>query len=203
MSATILVISADSMSKRETQRMYIYIYKITNKLNNKEYIGVHKTECIDDDYMGSGTAITNAIKKYGKNQFNKQILEYFNTEEEAYFRESQIVNENYVKSQNTYNQTIGGNKPPSRKNVPMTDIGKQKIKKWVNTEQGKTNSINGGKIGWERKGGWTEEEIAKRVKTRKEKNNYSTDMSKCHTPEAIKKRVESRKANNRSRLLKK
>ena len=175
--------------------MYIYMYKITNKLNNKEYIGVHKTEYVDDNYMGSGTAITNAIKKYGKNQFNKEILEYFNTEEEAYIKESQIVNEDYVKLKNTYNQTVGGKRPPSRKNIPMTDEQKQKIKKWANSEQGKASSINGGKIGWKRKGGWTQEEIEKRVQTSHQNNMYSKDMSKCHTPVAIQKRTQTRKLN--------
>ena len=182
--------------------MFIYIYKITNKLNNKEYIGVHSTLDLDDGYMGSGTAILYAIKKHGKNNFKKEILEYFNTEAEAYHKESLLVNEDYVKSQKTYNQTIGGNRPPSRKNISPSLETRQKIKKWVNSEEGKLNSINGGKEGWRRKGGWTQEEITKRVQTRKASNGYSKDMSACHTPEAIRKRVETRRLNKESKLSK-
>ena len=56
-----------------------YIYKITNLLNNKQYIGQHKkykSDYYDDSYMGKGVAITAAIKKYGRKNFKKEILEY-------------------------------------------------------------------------------------------------------------------------------
>lgn len=46
--------------------MYIYLYKITNLINNKEYIGIHSSNSLSDNYYGSGTLIRNAIKKYGK-----------------------------------------------------------------------------------------------------------------------------------------
>ena len=45
---------------------YYYLYKITNLINNKFYIGVHETDNINDGYMGSGRAIRAAIEKYGK-----------------------------------------------------------------------------------------------------------------------------------------
>lgn len=43
--------------------------------------------------------------------------------------------------------------------------------------------------------GWSKESITARVETRRKQNNYSTTMSACQTPEAIAKRVASRKAN--------
>ncbi len=44
------------------QKKYIVVYKITNNINNKEYIGVHRTNKTDDSYMGSGKLILRAIK---------------------------------------------------------------------------------------------------------------------------------------------
>ena len=43
---------------------YYIIYKITNIINSKEYIGAHSTDNINDGYMGSGTLIRAALLKY-------------------------------------------------------------------------------------------------------------------------------------------
>ena len=53
--------------------MYHYLYKITNKINNKIYIGIHSTDNLEDGYMGSGKAILRAINKYGKDKFTKDL----------------------------------------------------------------------------------------------------------------------------------
>lgn len=98
--------------------MYIYVYKTTNIINGKEYIGVHTTNNIDDAYFGSGKNIKAAIRKYGKQCFIKEILRHFTSIEEAYHYERQLVTEEYVKSDSTYNMTLGGKIPPSRKGIP-------------------------------------------------------------------------------------
>ena len=92
--------------------MFYYLYKITNWFNGKIYIGVHKTEDLNDDYMGSGKLLKAAIEKYGIEYFTKEILQQFESAEEMFEAESQIVNEEFVKNKNTYNLTRGGKIPP-------------------------------------------------------------------------------------------
>lgn len=88
--------------------MFYYLYKITNLINNKVYIGVHQTNKLNDGYFGSGININRAIKKYGKDNFSKEILEYFNTEEDMLLKEKEIVNSDFVKLAHVYNINEGG-----------------------------------------------------------------------------------------------
>lgn len=84
------------------------IYKTTNNINKKFYIGYHSTEDIDDDYLGSGRDLLKAIKKYGKDNFTKEILFIFNNLEDALEMEKIIVNESVVKDKQSYNIKVGG-----------------------------------------------------------------------------------------------
>lgn len=84
------------------------IYKITNLINNKIYVGAHKTANPNDDYFGSGIAIQRAIQKHGKENFKKDILFIFDNEVDMYKKEREIVTEKFVQDNATYNMTIGG-----------------------------------------------------------------------------------------------
>ena len=88
--------------------MYI-LYKTTNLVNNKIYIGIHKTKSPDvfDGYYGSGIALKKALKKYGKKYFIRETLHTFNSKKQAYIKEAKIVNHFFIQL-NNYNMRIGG-----------------------------------------------------------------------------------------------
>jgi group I intron endonuclease len=78
------------------------IYKTTNLINNKIYIGKDKHNNLK--YLGSGIAIKSAIEKYGKNNFKKEIIE------ECF--DNDILNEKekyWINKFNSTNRKIGYN----------------------------------------------------------------------------------------------
>lgn len=85
-----------------------YLYEIKNNLNGKIYIGIHSTENINDGYMGSGSLIIKAVKRYGKNNFTKTILEYCDNRELLVELEKKVVNQQFVDRKDTYNLSVGG-----------------------------------------------------------------------------------------------
>jgi hypothetical protein len=84
------------------------VYKVTNKITGKFYVGTHKTKDLDDGYMGSGKYLRRSINKHGVINFDKEILFNFETSEEMFNKEQEIVNENFVSDRNTYNLKTGG-----------------------------------------------------------------------------------------------
>jgi group I intron endonuclease len=81
------------------------IYKTTNKINNKFYIGKDKYN--NPKYIGSGIKLKNAIKKYGKCNFEKEILEYCDSSQELNEREIYWIKKlDAIKC--GYNMTDGG-----------------------------------------------------------------------------------------------
>lgn len=87
---------------------YNYIYKITNLINNKIYIGVHRTNVLDDGYMGSGKIIKRAIKKYGLENFKKEILNFYDTYKEVLEEEKKLVTISFINQKDVYNLKEGG-----------------------------------------------------------------------------------------------
>lgn len=84
------------------------MYEIKNNINGKIYVGVHKTKVEDDGYMGSGKVIKSAIAKHGIENFTKTILERFDTQVEMFEREKEVVNEEFLARDDTYNLRRGG-----------------------------------------------------------------------------------------------
>ena len=88
--------------------MIHFLYKTTNMIDGKFYIGVHSTANPDDGYIGSGKRLWHAIRKHGIEHFTREILETFDDECSMYQKERLVVDEAFVARRDTYNIAIGG-----------------------------------------------------------------------------------------------
>lgn len=110
--------------------IYWIVYQTTNLINNKIYIGVHKTKNPHefDGYIGNGCYVNQpntymyakthfqaALKKYGVKNFKRITLQIFNNEEEAYAEEARLVDKDFLSRSDVYNMVLGGNLPPEVK----------------------------------------------------------------------------------------
>lgn len=104
-------------------KMKYIVYETTNLVNNKIYIGVHKTVNPEkfDSYLGCGVLSTQpntynhpkthfqfAVKKYGPHNFRRKVLAVFDTLEEASNLERELVNEEFLARDDVYNMILGG-----------------------------------------------------------------------------------------------
>lgn len=87
-----------------------YIYRTTNKINGKKYIGRHEaTEFEPNKYIGSGTILLKAIDKYGKENFECELIESCETVQELAEREKYWINfYDATHDPNYYNLSEGG-----------------------------------------------------------------------------------------------
>lgn len=87
--------------------IYHFVYKTTNLINGKFYIGKHSTDDLEDGYLGSGIAIRRAVEKHKKENFKREILALFESEEAAYEFEAQVVDYRNPMSYNLHPGGIG------------------------------------------------------------------------------------------------
>lgn len=62
--------------------MYGYIYITINLINNKQYIGQHKSNIFTEDYKGSGKLLKQSILKYGIENFKTELIDIADSKEE-------------------------------------------------------------------------------------------------------------------------
>jgi hypothetical protein len=90
------------------QHCYHYLYKTTNLINEKYYYGMHSTSNLDDNYLGSGDRLRHAIRKYGKENFKREILEMFDSREELVQGEIELITEDLLNDPMCMNIKPGG-----------------------------------------------------------------------------------------------
>jgi hypothetical protein len=98
------------MAKKEygTRKKYHFIYKTTNLLSGRYYIGMHSTDNLNDGYLGSGTYLRRSINKHGKENHSIEILEFVNSREELAAREKEIVSLQEIAKKECMNLKVGG-----------------------------------------------------------------------------------------------
>jgi len=115
--------------------MLIYNYITTNIINGKQYVGMHASDDIENDqYLGSGHAILRAIKKYGRENFKRDILCVSENKEIAHKNEKKLIKEHNTLNPNGYNLSptgglgVGGSH--SKESLKKMSENRKGIKAW-------------------------------------------------------------------------
>lgn len=86
-----------------------YVYRTTNLVNGKTYIGQHKFDLNkNDNYLGSGVLISKAIKKYGKENFSRELIEVVTSKFEVNVLEKYYIAKERKLGKAEYNIADGG-----------------------------------------------------------------------------------------------
>ncbi len=116
--------------------MFYTIYKVTNTVNGKFYIGKHKTKNLDDGYFGSGKLLKRAIAKYGIEVFHKEILHLCKSEKQMNLLEKILVvpdidiNYNLCEGGHGGFSYINANLPNGMLGKKQTEKQKQAAREW-------------------------------------------------------------------------
>jgi len=125
--------------------MKYIVYCTTNLVNNKIYIGVHQEEnpekfsgyigcgvkiTMPSTYMKPKTAFQYAVKKYGPKNFKRSILYIYDSAKEAYDKEKELVNEDFIKLNTNYNMILGGGFERPTEPIYQFDDSGNLVKKW-------------------------------------------------------------------------
>ena len=98
------------------------VYCTLNLVNNKIYVGVHKTNPeYFDGYIGNGcyinqpstykdakTKFQQALIKYGDKKFKRITIAVFDNADDAFMLEANIVNKDFLQRPDVYNIALGG-----------------------------------------------------------------------------------------------
>lgn len=137
------------MSNKNKDKKYHFLYKTTNLLNGKYYLGMHSSNKLDDNYLGSGVYLTSSIRKYGKENFKREIISFFETREELANAEKEIITEDILKDKKNMNCQYGGEGFNTMGMVSVIDSNGKTFKVFVDDDRylsGELVSVSKGKV---------------------------------------------------------
>lgn len=168
------------------EKKYHFIYKTTNLLSGRYYIGMHSTDNLDDSYLGSGNRLRLAIRKHGRKNFIREIIEFCETRNELRKRESEIVNLEEVAKKNCMNLAVGGEGGFTDSGGPQAFAKRMKEdiefrNKILNTLANNTKDAHkSGKIKYDTfKGKNHSEETKEKMRKPKNKGEMNSQYGKC------------------------
>ncbi len=116
---------------RKIKKKYMFVYRTTNLINGKIYIGQHSTNNLKDGYKGSGVLINKAFSKYGKDNFKFEIIEFSDSREYLDEIEKNIIKEQKALDSGVgYNIHQGGLGGSSYKKINQYELDGSFIKTW-------------------------------------------------------------------------
>ncbi len=177
-----------------------YIYRITNLINGKTYIGQHKYKDLNDSYMGSGIALRASYEKYGIENFKKDILVFGIVKKDLI----NLLEKEYIKFYRSigkaeYNIADGG-QGFSGKHGPISEEAKRKIseakKGQVSWMKGKHHSEDAKRKNSEaHKGHQTSEETRRKLSEAK-KDEKNPMKGKHHSEDTRRKMSDTKKGKH-------
>lgn len=172
--------------------MYGYIYLIINKLDGRTYVGKRKSskEWLEDKYMSSGCHLKNSQKKYGIENFEKFLIEYTYSEEDACKKEIFWINEYRKRGKAEYNYDDGGLPTSHNKGKHFSEYVRQKLSEahkgkptpWLHTPEAiqKNAESHKGQIPWNKGKKGSQVAWNKGLKTGPMSEDVKQKMSESH-----------------------
>lgn len=186
-------------------RKYNIVYQTTNLINGMIYVGRHSTDKLEDGYLGSGKRIQQAICEFGKKNFKREILFIFDDPDEMIKKEAELITDEFIKREDTYNCALGGGKwcmlgkklkPRSaeyRENMSKAKKGK-KLPPLTSEHKAAISKKLKGRVG---------PNLGKKASIESRQKMSESQKGRKHSPETIEKLIELNSGENNPNFGKK
>ena len=176
------------------EKKYNFVYLTTNLIDGKQYVGDHSSDNLDHsktkNYLGSGKYIQRAVKLHSKENFKRDILEFFETKQEVFDAQAKFINEYNTLVPNGYNispmggmQVFEGCSVETAKQISVTKKSQHLV--MPEEQKLKISKAKKGKVPWNKLVKMSKEfceNVSKRL------TGKPSNMSgKKHRPESIEK----------------